>query len=101
MTKLLLVESPTKAKRIASFLFSPEWKVMATRGHLRDLPTDALGIDIDHEFAMSYVTLPTQKALISKLRTAVSAADAIYLATDPDREGEAIAWHVADLLKTE
>ncbi|MBX3085036.1 MAG: type I DNA topoisomerase [Anaerolineae bacterium] len=101
MTKLLLVESPTKAKRIASFLVAPAWKVIATRGHLRDLPPDSLGIDIDHGFAMSYVTLPAQKALIGKLRTAVSAAESIYLATDPDREGEAIAWHVADLLKTE
>lgn len=101
MTKLLLVESPTKAKHIASFLVGPEWKVLATRGHLRDLPTDSLGIDIDNGFALSYVTLPAQKALIGKLRTVVSTVDAIYLATDPDREGEAIAWHVVDLLKNE
>ncbi len=97
MTKLLIVESPAKAKTIAGYL-GPGWQVRASYGHIRDLPSKEMGIDPERGFAMTYVPLESKTKVISSLREAAAAADEIYLATDLDREGEAIAWHVAELL---
>jgi len=98
--KLLIVESPTKAAKIAKFL-SADWRVEASRGHLRDLPEKALGVDIKHEFALEYHLLADHRGTLSRLKKVAATANAVYLATDPDREGEAIAWHLAELLKHE
>jgi DNA topoisomerase I len=95
---LVIVESPTKAKTIGKYLGSG-YDVKATIGHLRDLPTRELGVDVDNGFEPKYVTIKGKTKTLSELKKAAKAASAIYLATDPDREGEAIAWHVADQLK--
>jgi DNA topoisomerase-1 len=94
---LVIVESPTKAKTIGKYLGSG-FEVKATIGHLRDLPTRELGVDVDNGFEPKYVTIKGKTKTLSELKKAAKAASAIYLATDPDREGEAIAWHVADQL---
>jgi len=98
--KLLIVESPTKATKIAKFLPS-EWRVEASRGHLRDLPEKALGVDLKDEFALRYELLADHRGTLTRLKKLAADADAVYLATDPDREGEAIAWHLAELLRHE
>jgi DNA topoisomerase I len=95
---LVIVESPTKAKTIGKYLGSG-YDVKATIGHLRDLPTRELGVDVERGFEPKYVTIKGKTKTLSELKKAAKAASAIYLATDPDREGEAIAWHVADQLK--
>jgi DNA topoisomerase-1 len=95
---LVIVESPTKAKTIGKYLGSG-YDVKATIGHLRDLPTRELGVDVDNGFEPKYVTIKGKTKTLSELKKAAKGASAIYLATDPDREGEAIAWHVADQLK--
>ncbi len=93
--KLLIVESPAKAKTIQKYL-GPSFKVQASMGHVRDLPKSKLGVDIDNDFAPEYEVSSDKSKVVSELRTAVKSADAVYLATDPDREGEAIAWHVLE-----
>src|SRR5215217_8255648 len=95
---LVIVESPTKAKTIGKYLGSG-YDVRATVGHLRDLPTRELGVDVDRDFEPKYVTIKGKTKTLSELKKAAKGASVIYLATDPDREGEAIAWHVADQLK--
>src|SRR5918994_710244 len=95
---LVIVESPTKAKTIGKYL-GAGYDVKATIGHLRDLPTRELGVDVDHGFEPKYVTIKGKTKTLTELKKAAKGASAIYLATDPDREGEAIAWHVADQLK--
>jgi DNA topoisomerase-1 len=95
---LVIVESPTKAKTIGKYLGSG-YDVRATVGHLRDLPTRELGVDVDNGFEPKYVTIKGKTKTLSELKKAAKGASVIYLATDPDREGEAIAWHVADQLK--
>ena len=97
-TALVIVESPTKAKTIGKYLGSG-YDVRATVGHLRDLPTRELGVDVDNGFEPKYVTIKGKTKTLSELKKAAKGASVIYLATDPDREGEAIAWHVADQLK--
>jgi DNA topoisomerase-1 len=94
---LVIVESPTKAKTIGKYLGSG-YDVRATVGHLRDLPTRELGVDVDNGFEPKYVTIKGKTKTLSELKKAAKGASVIYLATDPDREGEAIAWHVADQL---
>jgi DNA topoisomerase I len=94
---LVIVESPTKAKTIGKYLGSG-YDVRATVGHLRDLPTRELGVDVDNGFEPKYVTIKGKTKTLSELKKAAKGASIIYLATDPDREGEAIAWHVADQL---
>jgi len=94
----VIVESPTKAKTIGKYLGSG-YDVRATVGHLRDLPTRELGVDVDNGFEPKYVTIKGKTKTLSELKKAAKGASVIYLATDPDREGEAIAWHVADQLK--
>ena len=95
---LVIVESPTKAKTIGKYLGSG-YDVKATIGHLRDLPTRELGVDVENGFEPKYVTIKGKTKTLTELKKAAKGASAIYLATDPDREGEAIAWHVADQLK--
>ncbi len=96
---LVIVESPTKAKTIGKYL-GAGYDVKATVGHLRDLPTRELGVDVEHGFEPKYVTIKGKTKTLSELKKAAKTASTIYLATDPDREGEAIAWHVADQLNT-
>ncbi|MBV9263753.1 MAG: type I DNA topoisomerase [Candidatus Eremiobacteraeota bacterium] len=95
---LIIVESPTKARTIKKFL-PGRFAVKASVGHVRDLPKSTLGVDIAHDFTPKYVTIKGKADVIKELRTAVKTASDVYLATDPDREGEAIAWHLAQLLK--
>jgi DNA topoisomerase-1 len=96
-SSLVVVESPAKAKTINKFL-GKDFKVLACMGHVRDLPQKELGIDIEKEFEPKYQTIRGKGKVLNQLRSAAKSADNIYLATDPDREGEAIAWHVAHAL---
>lgn len=93
---LLIVESPKKARTISKFL-GEGWQVEACRGHIRDLPKDKLGVDVEQEFRPTYTLLPRKGSLVNRLIKAMRQVDAVYLATDPDREGEAIAWHLLQL----
>ena len=95
---LIIVESPAKARTIKKFL-PARYAVKASVGHVRDLPKSTLGVDVDHDFAPKYLTIKGKGDVIKELRGAVKSASDVYLATDPDREGEAIAWHLAELLK--
>lgn len=97
---LVIVESPAKAKTIKKFL-GTNYEVMASNGHVRDLPKSQLGIDIEHNFEPKYITIRGKGDLLAKLRKEVKKADKVYLATDPDREGEAISWHLSKTLKLE
>lgn len=94
--RLLLVESPAKQKRITAIL-GAGWRVEATRGHVRDLPQDKLGVEVDQDFRPQYEVLPRQANTVKRLLKAIREAEAVYVATDLDREGEAIAWHVLQL----
>ena len=94
---LVIVESPSKAKTIGKYL-GPSYKVIASVGHVRDLPKSKLGIDIDNDFEPEYISIRGKGDLIKELKKEAKAADKVYLATDPDREGEAISWHLAYLL---
>jgi len=95
---LIIVESPTKAKTIKKFL-PPRFVVKASVGHVRDLPKSTLGVDVEHDFTPKYLTIKGKGDVIKELKAAAKGASEVYLATDPDREGEAIAWHLAELLK--
>lgn len=95
---LVIVESPAKAKTIGKYL-GKNYIVEASMGHVRDLPKSKLGVDIEDNYTPKYITIRGKGELLSKLRKAAKKADKIYLATDPDREGEAISWHLANLLK--
>ena len=98
MTKtLVVVESPAKAKTIARYL-GKEYDVRASVGHIRDLPASTIGVDVNKGFKPMYLTLPGKDKIVRELKNASQHADRILLATDPDREGEAIAWHLAHLL---
>ena len=94
---LVIVESPTKVKTIKKFL-GKNYEVVASQGHVRDLPKSSLGIDVDNDFEPRYITIRGKGDLLSSLRKEVKKADHIYLATDPDREGEAISWHLLEAL---
>ncbi|HHU70942.1 MAG TPA: type I DNA topoisomerase [Clostridiales bacterium] len=95
---LVIVESPAKAKTIKKFLGS-NYEVVASNGHVRDLPKSSLGVDIENDFEPKYITIRGKGELLAKLRKQVKKADKVYLATDPDREGEAISWHLYHSLK--
>ena len=97
---LVIVESPTKVKSIKKFLGS-NYKVEASMGHVRDLPKSQLGIDFEHDYEPKYITIRGKGDLLAKLRKEAAKAKMIYLATDPDREGEAISWHLSQTLKAE
>ena len=95
---LIIVESPAKAKTLSRFL-GGKYEIRASMGHVRDLPKSTLGIDIEHSFAPEYVTIPGKESTIKELKAAAKDASEILLASDPDREGEAIAWHLAHVLR--
>ncbi len=97
---LVIVESPTKAKTIKKFLGS-NYEVIASEGHVRDLPKSDMGVDVENDFEPHYITIRGKGELLNKLRKAVKKADMVYLATDPDREGEAISYHLSVALKLE
>ncbi|MBL7053479.1 MAG: type I DNA topoisomerase [Candidatus Portnoybacteria bacterium] len=96
--KLIIVESPTKSKTLTGFL-DKEYKILSSYGHVRDLPIRKLGIDVDHDFEPEYVIPTKAKKVVKELKAAAKKADLIILATDKDREGEAIAWHIVHALK--
>lgn len=99
-TNLVIVESPAKAKTIKQYL-GKSYKVMASFGHVRDLPKSQMSIDLENNFEPKYITIRGKGELLSKLKKAAKESKKIYLATDPDREGEAISWHLANLLNIE
>lgn len=96
---LVIVESPSKAKTIEKFLGKNKYEVLASVGHVRDLPKSQLGIDVENDFAIKYITIRGKGDKIKELKKAASKADTVLLAPDPDREGEAIAWHLMEALK--
>jgi DNA topoisomerase-1 len=95
---LLIVESPAKARTIKKYL-GPDYRIMASVGHLKDLPVKSLGVDIEQGFEPKYVTIKGKGKILKELKAAGKKSEAIYLAPDPDREGEAIAWHIAEEMK--
>ena len=97
MSKLVIVESPAKAKNIKGYL-GKGYDVVASMGHVRDLPAARLSVDIAHDFAPKYAVIAGKENFVKDLKKKAQAADYVYLATDPDREGEAISWHLATLL---
>ena len=97
---LVIVESPAKVKTIKKFLGS-NYEVIASMGHVRDLPRSQMGIDVENDFEPKYITIRGKGELLAKLRKAAKTANKVYLATDPDREGEAISWHLVAALKLE
>ena len=96
-TNLVIVESPSKAKTIGKYL-GPDYLVKASTGHLRDLPKSKMGVDLERDFTPEYIPVRGKEELIKELRKAADQAQTVYLATDPDREGEAISWHLKELL---
>ena len=97
-SNLVIVESPSKAKTIGKYL-GPDYVVKASMGHLRDLPKSKMGVDLENDFTPQYIPVRGKEALIKELKTAAKQVDTVYLATDPDREGEAISWHLKELLE--
>ena len=97
---LVIVESPAKVKTIKKFL-GKNYEVAASNGHVRDLPKSQMGIDIEHGYEPKYITIRGKGDILANLRKEVKKADKVYLATDPDREGEAISWHLSKALKLE
>ena len=97
MAKLVIVESPAKAKTIGKYL-GKDYEVTASMGHIRDLPTSQLGIDVENGYKPQYINIKGKEKLIKELKAKAKKADGVLLATDPDREGEAISWHLANLL---
>ena len=95
---LIIVESPTKAKTITKFLPS-NYKVVASKGHIRDLPEDRMAIDVERDFACDYEVVEGKESLIKELKSSLKKADRLLLATDEDREGESISWHLLEVLK--
>ena len=97
MAKLVIVESPAKAKTIGKYL-GRGYKVTASMGHVRDLPSSSLGVDEANDFAPQYEIIDNKKNVVSELRSEARKADMVWLASDEDREGEAIAWHLTEVL---
>ena len=95
---LVIVESPAKARTIKRYL-GKGFEVEATMGHIKDLPKSKLGIDIEQGFLPGYKVIPDKRDIVKKIKSRADRADIVYLASDPDREGEAIAWHVAEEIK--
>ena len=94
---LVIVESPAKARTLSKIL-GGKYSIKASLGHIRDLPKSRLGVDIEHDFTPKYVVSRDKSKAVRELKQAVKSAGKIYLATDPDREGEAIAWHLLEVL---
>ncbi len=97
MINLVIVESPTKARTLQKFL-GDKYRIEASMGHIRDLPKSELGVDVDHDFEPKYIIPRDKKKRVNDLKKLADSSDKLYLATDPDREGEAIAWHIAHIL---
>ena len=97
-SNLVIVESPSKAKTIGKYL-GPDYTVKASMGHLRDLPKSTMGVDLEGNFDPHYIPVRGKEDLIRELKNAAAQVDTVYLATDPDREGEAISWHLKELLQ--
>ena len=97
MQSLVIVESPAKAKTIQKYL-GKGYKVMASMGHVRDLYSSKLSVDVKNDFEPNYTVIKGKEKLLTELKDAAAKSDKVYLATDPDREGEAISWHLATLL---
>ncbi len=97
MSKLVIVESPAKAKTIRKYL-GDGYEVAASMGHIRDLPASQLGVDVEHDYAPQYINIKGKEKIIKELKSLAKKSDTVYLATDPDREGEAISWHLAHIL---
>ena len=97
MAKLVIVESPSKIKSVEKYL-GRGYKVLASKGHIRDLPKSNLGVDIENNFEPKYINMTDKKDVIKELKAAAAKSDTVYLATDPDREGEANSWHLAQIL---
>ena len=97
MADLIIVESPSKAKTLKNYLGSG-YEVIASKGHVRDLPAAKLSVDVKNDFAPKYSIVKGKEKLVKELKAAVADSDEVYLATDPDREGEAISWHLAEIL---
>ena len=95
--KLVIVESPAKARTISKFL-GRSYKVEASQGHVRDLPKSQLGVDVEHNFEPKYITIRGRGEVLERIRKEAKGAKSVILATDPDREGEAISWHLATIL---
>ncbi|HEY6330455.1 MAG TPA: toprim domain-containing protein, partial [Blastocatellia bacterium] len=95
---LVVVESPSKAKTINKYL-GADFTVLASVGHVKDLPKKGIGIDFDNNFEPTYEVIPGKEKVIKQLKSAAKAVDTIYVATDPDREGEAIGWHIREELE--
>ncbi|MCT3498831.1 DNA topoisomerase I, partial [Lactobacillus delbrueckii subsp. bulgaricus] len=94
---LVIVESPAKAHTIEKYL-GRKYRVIASKGHIRDLPKSQMGVDIDHDYQPKYISIRGKGDTIKELKAEAKKANKVYLASDPDREGEAIAWHVAHVL---
>ena len=94
---LVIVESPAKANTIKNYL-GASYKVVASKGHLRDLPKSTFGIDVENDFEPKYINIRGKGSLINELKKEAKSSQLVYLATDPDREGEAISWHLAQML---
>ena len=99
MSNLVIIESPGKTKALENYL-GRGYKVVASYGHVRDLPKSSLGVDIENGFAANYVNIREKSDLLNRLRLDAKKADTVYLATDPDREGEAISWHLLTVIDT-
>ena len=97
MSKLVIVESPAKANTIKKYL-GKDFEVVASKGHIRDLPAAKLSVDVKNKFAPKYALIKGKEKLVKELKEKVEASEAVYLAADPDREGEAISWHLATIL---
>ncbi|MBR2431637.1 MAG: DNA topoisomerase I, partial [Clostridia bacterium] len=97
MANLVILESPAKANTVKGYL-GTNYKVLASKGHIRDLPKSSLGIDVDNNFEPHYINIRGKGDIIKELKKEAKAANKVYIATDPDREGEAIAWHIASQL---
>ena len=95
MKSLLIVESPTKVKTLSKFL-GKDFTIKASVGHIKDLPRKEIGVDIENDLTPTYVVIEGKEKVLKELKKAAKSADRIYLGPDPDREGEAIAWHIAD-----
>ena len=95
---LIIVESPTKAKTIKKFL-KGDYETISSYGHIRNLPKSSIGVDIENDFEPKYVTIPGSGKNLAKIKNLAKKSDTIFLATDPDREGEAISWHLLEALK--
>ena len=94
MSNLVIVESPSKAKTIKKYL-GPGYDVVASMGHVRDLPENRLSVDVKHDFKPKYTVIKGKEKLVDELKKTAANSDKVWLATDPDREGEAIAWHLS------